>query len=518
MSEWIKTGIYGIAAVMLTIVAMWTYPWPTVIAVATGVGKPIFEDLNPSDAASLEIVRIDEDLAAITTFKVERTKGGWCLPRNGNYPADAEEQMKRAATLLGNLIKDATVPSIDGSTLNHADFGVIEPEQEKVKVGQTGIGTLVKMKDAQGKELAALVIGDLVKGERDKRYVRESGKDEVFIAEVDVNELSTDFQDWITEDLLRIDPRQVREVMLDDYLIKVSKTKDGKLEATSRPQMKATVSVDDNNEWNLEQLIIYNSKNQPITSRLGGLEELDKARLGALRQALAGLTIVDVVPKPVTLSGDLEADRELLKDPEMRRSLGSLGCFLDPNGRLVSSSGEVLVRDQAGVEYVLRFGNPAGTDPRTGATRRYLLLTAQVDEKVSAEPQLQALPELPEEASGDQPDADKDKGKKDKGKKEKDKIGEEAKRAQIKKERERIENENKLARENWRKKLNAARVRVRELNGRFGPWYYVISDDVYKSIRLNRSDIIKEMDSAADVGFGIDAFRKLEREGLKKKE
>ena len=56
---------------------------------------------------------------------------------------------------------------------------------------------------------------------------------------------------------------------------------------------------------------------------------------------------------------------------------------------------------------------------------------------------------------------------------------------------------------------------VKELNARFADWYYVVSEDVYKKIRLTRSDIVKEAATAKDEGFGIDAFRKLEEDGAK---
>ena len=54
-----------------------------------------------------------------------------------------------------------------------------------------------------------------------------------------------------------------------------------------------------------------------------------------------------------------------------------------------------------------------------------------------------------------------------------------------------------------------------ELNARFADWYYVVAEEVYKKIRLTRSDIVKEAAAAKDEGFGIDAFRKLEDEGPK---
>ena len=69
----------------------------------------------------------------------------------------------------------------------------------------------------------------------------------------------------------------------------------------------------------------------------------------------------------------------------------------------------------------------------------------------------------------------------------------------------------------YRDQRKKAEVRVAELNARFADWYYVVSEDVYKKIHLVRSDIVKESATAKEEGFGIDAFRKLEEEGLKAK-
>jgi hypothetical protein len=67
----------------------------------------------------------------------------------------------------------------------------------------------------------------------------------------------------------------------------------------------------------------------------------------------------------------------------------------------------------------------------------------------------------------------------------------------------------------YRDQKKKADLRVAELNARFADWYYVVSEDVYKKIRLGRSDIVQEKASAKEEGFGIDAFRKLESEGIK---
>ena len=62
------------------------------------------------------------------------------------------------------------------------------------------------------------------------------------------------------------------------------------------------------------------------------------------------------------------------------------------------------------------------------------------------------------------------------------------------KERERIEKENKRKQEEYDEKVAKGKERVKELNGRFADWYYVISDKVYRQIHLNRDDVVKKKD------------------------
>lgn len=57
--------------------------------------------------------------------------------------------------------------------------------------------------------------------------------------------------------------------------------------------------------------------------------------------------------------------------------------------------------------------------------------------------------------------------------------------------REEIEKENERKRKEYEDKIEAGQKRVAELNERFAPWYYVISDDVYRKIRLSRDRIVK---------------------------
>jgi hypothetical protein len=84
-------------------------------------------------------------------------------------------------------------------------------------------------------------------------------------------------------------------------------------------------------------------------------------------------------------------------------------------------------------------------------------------------------------------------------------------------ERDRIIKDNQRKLDEWNNKKNQAQEKVNELNARFADWYYVISEDVYKKLHLSRSDIVREGAKAAEEGIGVDAFRKLEEDGLEKK-
>src|SRR4030095_7824986 len=82
-------------------------------------------------------------------------------------------------------------------------------------------------------------------------------------------------------------------------------------------------------------------------------------------------------------------------------------------------------------------------------------------------------------------------------------------------EREKIKREKDRTRNEFNDKKKKAEGRVAELKGRVGDWYYVISEDVYKKIHLGRNDLVKEGATAKDTGFNVDAFRKLQTEGIK---
>ena len=153
------------------------------------------------------------------------------------------------------------------------------------------------------------------------------------------------------------------------------------------------------------------------------------------------------------------------------------------------------------MQYVLRFGGIAESAQQSeeGKLNRYLFVSARLD--MSKFPPLQLQP-LPGGDASTSADANSDAS-----------IGD---RSDLELERERVRKENQRKKDEREEKLNNAKQWVSFLNGRFADWYYIISEDEYKRVHLGQNDLIRESDTAAETGFGIDAFRQLQEEGLQK--
>ena len=493
----------------------------------------LFPELSDAaKAASLEIVSFDDETATLKPFKVVRSGGVWVLPSHENYPADAKDQLAAAAT---ELIDRPVLDVVSDSPGDHETFGVIEPDPDRIKVGMTGVGQLVEIRDASGNKLARLVVGKEDKlrsgaaapAGRQLRFVRRAGQDRVYRVELDTSKFTTKFDDWIEKDLLKLSPWDVRRLTLDDSTCTFgADEKTGRLVVSLDRKSRMELAYDDKNAaWSLVGLQGFDDKNKPQEEKLAADEELASAKLNDLRNALGDLKIVDVVRKPSGLSADLKAEEKFAGDREAVTSLAQRGFFAFQQGEILSSNGETVVGMKDGVEYLLRFGNGttvAGDDAakeegknKTAAagqeTGRYLFVTARFNESLLEKPKLEPVPEVPtnaaeEEKAGDaaQPDAKEEKesaeGDKAEGAADELKKAEEAEaKAQAAiEERRRVEAENRRRQERYDEQVKAAQKRVRELNNRFADWYYVVSDKEYDKIHLGRDAVVKKKEPPAD--------------------
>ena len=515
-----KTALFLLGGIGVFLLGTAVQPRFRQSEVAPEADRVLFPELSdPAKAASMEIVSFDDETATLKPFKVVQTGGVWSLPSHDGYPADAKEQL---AAACNELVDRPILEVMTASPGDHETYGVIEPNPEKIKVGDSGVGKLVEIRDASGNKLARLIVGkeDKAPGSggmpgRKLRFVRKAGQDPVYRVEIDAAKFTTNFDDWIEKDLLKLSPWEVKRLVIDD-----STCTFGFDEASGRPAVsqdrksRIALGYDDKDaKWSLLKLEAFGAGNKPQEEQLAADEELAAAKLNELRTALGDLKIIDVARKPAGLSGELKAEEKFTNDREAVTSLAQRGFYPFASGEILSSNGETIVGMKDGVEYLLRFGNGTSvagdakaakkedgkaTDETTG---RYLFVMARFDESLLEKPKLDPLPEVPAvPAADDKQDADK----KDAADKQEDEAGAdasgklaaadeaEAKAQAALEERRRVERENRRKQEEYDDKVKAAQKRVKELNARFADWYYVVSDEEYAKIHLDRAGFVQK--------------------------
>jgi hypothetical protein len=522
MEQLIRTLVFvGVAAVVGLAALFATWPAAETADSNSVIGQPLFPKFDdPQAARRLEIVTFDENTAKLREFQVAQVDGLWVIPSEGDYPADAAQQMgDAAASLLGLEI----VGVASESARDHAELGVIEPKETQLSVGDKNVGTLIALQDEKKDDLIRLIVGKPVEGDSELRFVRKPDQEVVYVSKIDLTKFPTQFDKWIEKDLLKLNTFDVARVTLKDYSVVPGQrgfNYSGRMEASA--DWNAEKSA-----WELDDFKAYSRANQEwVSAPLGDYEELNSQKLNDLKTALDDLQIVDVVKKPAGLREILKAGGDILGQRDLMESLLLFGFLpAQPPGadqiEIVASNGEVTVDTKDGVQYVLRFGNVSGAEDQSGDTsegdelklNRFLFVTTQLSPHTLVEPTYEPEPAGPP-AAAEAPQSDDPAAQ---PAEPKPAAGEAAKPADPQAlERDRIKRENDRKRNEYNEKRKKAVARVAELNARFADWYYVISEDVYKKIHLGRSDIIQEDAEARSAGFGVDAFRKLESDGVEK--
>jgi hypothetical protein len=427
MTENAKTITFVVVGLVAVAIGLITRPSSAELDEQSLVNQNLTKNFDSADEAKrLKIVRFDEDTATLREFEVAERDGLWTIPSKDGYPADAARQMAEAATSLmdRNVLHVASMSAGD-----HEEFGVIDPLSPKLEVGQKGVGTHVTMYDVHESPLADLVIGKAVKDADAQRYVREAGRDIVYVIEIDPAKLSTNFEDWIEKDLLKLNSWDLQQVQVKDYSAELTPvmTQQGlRFQLAGDMRSDMTLAYNDSDaKWSAEKLRQFDTQTESyVDFTLAEDEELNAESLNGLKTALDDLQIVDVVRKPQGLSNDLKAGEDFLKNEEALRDLVSKGFTptRGPTGsgadEIISSNGEVIATMKNGTEYVLRFGNltnvGAGDNANEQAVsteaggdkdavvksegddvHRYLFVMARFNEGAVKKPELQELPELP---------------------------------------------------------------------------------------------------------------------------
>ena len=414
MNEFKKTVLFIVVAIVTVGLAFWTKPSPAELDLDTLVGDKTIGDFDPNNAKQLRIVTFGEDTATLRDFEVSQNDNGlWTLPSKNGYPADAEQQMGEAA---GSLLDREVLAVKSNNPTDHEQYGVVDPDSPKLEAGQKGVGTRVTMKDINDEPLVDLVIGKAVKDAEDQRYVREPNRDVVYVIEIDPSKLSTRFEDWIEDDLLKLNPMDIQEIKVNDYSASLELVGfQPQIEWNRRGEYSLRYDSADS-KWVVNSLKTYQTDakdfvDDPLTEE----QELNQDKIGNLKDALDDLLIVDVEQKPSGLSDDLKAGGDFLKNNDSIGSLMKRGFVPVPltadELEILSSEGEVVCTMKSGVEYVLRFGNlqvaSSGeaeqgiADKKDGneedGVNRYLFVMVRFNENAIEKPELETLPELPAE-------------------------------------------------------------------------------------------------------------------------
>ena len=547
MNENNKTILFILAAVACVALAFYTAPEardPS--AQGSKMGQALFESFDPRAATGIEIVEVDEENIESKTFEVSQTEKGWFIKRPGktDYPANADNQVKNVSSILFDL---RIIDQAAEGAGEHASFGVLDPS--KANPSDAGIGKMIALKNSSGSNLAQLIIGNEVEGLSNTRYVRKPEENAVYRVELqNVSDVTTKFVDWVEKDFLDLDKWNIKQVTFDNYEIK-----DGKIAASVKQTLDYDNSewklsgsaLSDDEELDKEKL-------DDMKDAFDDLEIIDVERkpeilISSLRK---GSEFVDANNVQQLQSS---ANSLIQKGFRPVNELGKDGKPLSyPNGKpklkVVSQKGEVLVGMKDGVEYVLRFGEtyrgPEDDENSTGDSR-YIYAYARVNENLLEQPVLEAVPAPLTQPKADSnssvltpanTDANGSKGDTgDQGKKvnhlslpspsrtspefhtpfpppsltpppppatetlsgfnSSQSSGSPVDSFQRKADRDaeiaRIKASNAQKQSEYQDKVTKAQTRVRELNENLAGWYYVISNDVYEKIRLDRSDFVK---------------------------
>jgi hypothetical protein len=424
MTEMAKTFLFVAAAALALLVATTSGPSTESDNLEALVGTRL-NSFEVDSAKRLRIIKFDKATASTKEFEVAENEGLWTIPSKQGYPADAARQMGEAVTCL---IDREVLRIAAQSALEHEDLGVIDPGASQLNSKAQGVGIRVTITDSSDASLTDMIIGKRVKDAEGQYYVRNVDQDVVFVVNLDPEKLSTKFEDWIEDDLLQLNPMDIRQVNIKDYSAALQPVLTGtgiSMQVSWERRSEMTLNYDQQaTAWQAEQLLKYDpAKKELVPFTLAENETFNDDALSGLLEGLDDLLLVDVNKKPSELSADLKGGEDFMKDADAVTSLMERGfapLTLTPGGEpeILSTEGEILCTLSDGVEYVLRFGNlqveSESTDekaeqPESGQAteddgiNRYLFVMARFNESMLEKPVLEELPELPAADETDTP-------------------------------------------------------------------------------------------------------------------
>jgi len=477
-----KTAIFAGVAAALVLLAVVTAPRAKEAAVFAAQGGEFYPGFkDPLKVAALEVIEPDE-FGTFKPFRVQVVNGQWSIPSHSNYPADGKDRLAKTAASVMDLKKDRLASD---NPKDYEELGVGDPQDPALQ-GKKGRGKRVKLFDQGGTVLADYIFGKETKEGPDYRYVRVPDQKQTFAVKVKPD-ISVKFEDWVETDLLKMGAAAVRKISIDRYSYDSveDKIKDRSNDVAARDESSSPWKV----------------------SGMKEAEEPNTETLSTITSTLSGLRLTGVRQKPpvVAAAQDLrnlgKMQREVLV--AVARQLAGRGFFVYSEDKntfgMISSEGEMHVSCDDGVVYTLRFGDvlvgsgdevSAGTpgdeengkkdakdpkkDGKGGSENRYLMVSAAYDESAVGPAPAEPKPYVADPAKKpEEQKADEEKAKKDK-------------------------EDYETKKKDWEKKKADGRKRAEELTKRFAPWYYVISADAFKKLRVDHAALVKAKEVPKD--------------------
>ena len=545
MSEESKTVSFLVVAFVSAIIAFAVSREAPEKTAADLVGESLVQIEDPLEVARMRIVEFDPSEGGAQPFEVAKINGLFSIPSHENHPADQSDHLVDAVTGVNHT---KILSSVTNESGNHGDFGVRDPASSGLGRGAEGVGKRITFSSPEGEPLADFIIGKKVAGGENQYYVRQASNDQVYTVALDPTSLSTRFEDWIERDVLQFDPLELKDISISDYTVLTQQQPVlgaeglGVVTVVEGLDMEAEIQLEYDQtdlEWKLKDLTAF-EEGQPRKETLTADQQLNKARLEEMKEALDDLRIVDVRRKPAGL-GDSLGDF-IKSSPGAIDSLKEHGFYLEQfkgsdgaiQNVLLSNHGEINIGMADGLQYVLRFGNVAGRakedaaaadtdaeqpgaegeissgneeDSTAGRALRNLMVITQFDPSLLEVPEyVEVPPEHPpesgegtataevvskgEENESDQanvdPPQDEEKGS------EVPNSSQETDPERWRLKREAVLAENARKKQAYEEKITAGKERSATLNRRFADWYYVIPDATYQKVHLTMKELIEK--------------------------
>jgi len=468
MSEESKTGVFMAIAMALLVIAWISQP-ESPKDNPEGAGESLFAEFTDSQkVAKIEILQFDEEKGDFSKILVERDKNNiWKIETLGGYPADETTQLQNAVTLLFDR-KKLSVESQERG--RHSYYGVIKPEENVVKLGDQGVGRLVRYLDEEDKPLAELIIGKEVNNENGQSsgsgdgelfYVRIPGSETVLTTRIENDSaITTDFTDWIETSLFNRAGWSFSSGSLEEITIGglLSQSITGRI-ATN--EFRFIQSQDESPKW---------VNNGP---KFATHEELNTNTIDTLAGVFGSVKIQNVVRQPPSLTqlklealatnvnvlsampeGINQSDAQALVDV-----LGSNG-FLGQIGRdIIWPHGHLLLGMDDGLEIIIRYGEKPRAEDNS-PRGKYLLARARFKERLIEKP------ELPESAEGNKTGSNLGK---------------------LKGAIARVTPEHQKKLEEYEKNVEKGKRAANALDEKLAGWFFIISDEDYNKMRLQET-------------------------------